>query len=120
MTVSQAIQRWHEARGRADNRTSGVAAAKQIAAIYRATWDIANAPCGSPAGFVEKLRFARYDVADRGIVDVVVLRLLDGLIGDAARLAGAAPSDDDVAAADERTILDVRRLMRRGISGRKG
>jgi hypothetical protein len=112
MSVVAAISKWREARERSDRLTGGIAAAKQIGAVNAAAYDVAHAPTTSLADFIDKLRFARHDVVERGVTDRCVLVLLDNMIRDAARLAGAPPSDDDIAAADEQTQVDALRLMR--------
>ncbi|HEY1748874.1 MAG TPA: hypothetical protein VGG11_19195 [Xanthobacteraceae bacterium] len=99
MSVAQAITKWRETLARRDRSAIGVAAVKRINAVDRAAWGIANEPTASMADLVDKLRFARHDLAERGVTDRCVLVLLDNLIRDAARLAGAPPSDDDIAAA---------------------
>ena len=71
-----------------DSNAIGVAAARHFKAVNAAAWDVARAPCQTVNEFVAKLRFARNDCAERGVVDAVVLALLllDGLAEDAIRL----------------------------------
>jgi hypothetical protein len=87
MTVADAIDKWRDACDRAKHsRSSGAAAGRLLSAVNAAAWDVAHAPCASPADFITKLQWSRTDIADRGVCDAIVLALLDGLADDVAVL----------------------------------
>jgi hypothetical protein len=87
MSVAQAINEWTRAMRCAGCTCIGSQPIRDTRNVTSAAYDIARTQCTSADDIVSKLRWAKRDCAERGVVDHVVLRLLDELIADAERLS---------------------------------